>query len=127
MKYFFDNCISYRYVGMLRALGVDAVALRTEMPEDIDDISLFGELKGTSSVFVSCDGRQRTRQAEARALKESGVTAIYFAPFWTKMVFWQQAAWLVKHWPTIENYTTSVVQGSFAEIKANGKARAFTI
>ena len=112
---------------MLHALGIDAVALRSAMPEDIDDIALFDQLKGSNSVFVSCDGRQRTSQAEARALKESGVTGIYFEPFWTKMTFWQQAAWLVKHWPTIENYTTSVVQGSFAEIKANGKARAFTL
>ena len=127
MKYFFDNCISYRYVQMLSALTVDASSLRSAFHESISDLELFEKLKGSGSVFVSCDSRQRTKQLEAKALKEGGVTAIYFGPFWSKMTFWPQAAWLTRHWPIIDNYASSVVQGSFAEIKANGKAQPFTL
>jgi hypothetical protein len=37
VRYFFDNCLSYRYVDMLRALEVDAVALRSRFSESIKD------------------------------------------------------------------------------------------
>ena len=41
MKYFFDNAVSFRLADMLRALGVDAIALRREYAEDTKDIELF--------------------------------------------------------------------------------------
>jgi hypothetical protein len=112
---------------MLRALEVDAVALRSQFSESIKDIELFEKIRGGESVFVSCDLSQTTRRLEARALKDSGVTAIYLGPFWNKMVFWDQAAWLVHHWPKIDGFASNVVQGTFAEIKRNGKAMVFTI
>ena len=127
MRYFFDNCLSYRYVDMLRALEVDAVALRSQFSESIKDVDLFKKISGHESVFVSCDLRQTARPLEAKALKESGVTAIYFGPFWNKMVFWHQAAWVVSHWPKIDGFASNVVQGTFAEIKRNGKAMVFMI
>jgi hypothetical protein len=127
VKYFFDNCLSYRYVDMLRALDVDATALRSQFSESIKDFDLFQQIGGSGSVFVSCDLAQTTRLLEATALKQSGVTAIYFGPYWTKMDFWQQAIWLVSHWQSIDRFASSVVQGTFAEIKRNGKAMVFTI
>ena len=127
MKYFFDNCLSYRYVDMLRALDVDAVALRFQFSESIKDVELFERIKGSDSVFVSCDQRQTTRELEAKGLKECGLTAIYFGPFWSKMTFWPQAAWLVHNWPKIDGFASNVVQGTFAEIKRNGKAMVFTL
>jgi hypothetical protein len=48
VKYFFDNCISYRFAGMLAALGVDAVALRHEFSESIRDVALFEALSGSA-------------------------------------------------------------------------------
>ena len=127
MKYFFDNCISYRYVDMLKALDVDAIALRSQFAESIKDVDLFEQLRGSASVFISCDLSQRSSHLEAKALKESGVTALYFGPFWQKMSFWEQAAWLVAHWVRIDNLASGVVQGSFAEIKRNGKATFFPL
>lgn len=111
---------------MLKALGVDAMALRSQFSENIKDVDLFQQISGSDSVFVSCDLSQSTRPLEIRALKESGVTAIYFGPFWNKMLFWDQAIWLVGHWQSIDRFCSSVVQGTFAEIKRNGKAMVFT-
>ena len=127
MKYLFDNCISHRLVNMLAALDVSAVSLRSVLPQDVGDVELFAYLNGSDSVFVSCDLSQRTRPLEARALKESGVTALYLGPFWGKMQFWQQAVWLVTRWETIDKAASSAVKGSFAEIKRNGKALYFTL
>ena len=59
MKYFIDNCISFRFADMLRALGVEIVALREEFPQDMADIALFKELNGRKPAFISTDTSQR--------------------------------------------------------------------
>ena len=106
---------------MLSALGVDAVALRDEFPEDTKDVPLFQALSGRDLVFVSEDRSQLTRIAEARELKKAGITAIYFEPFWNKLQLWPQAAWLVKHWPPIDSFASIVERGTCASVKARGK------
>ncbi len=74
MKYFFDNCISFRLPEMLAALGVNSVALRSEFVAAIEDVVLFSQLKGSGVVYLSADISQTTRTQEARALRECGVT-----------------------------------------------------
>jgi len=125
VRYFFDNNISYRYAAMLRALGVDAVALREHLPEDIDDTPLFQQLAGIDCVFVANDMKQLTREGEAAELKKAKITAIYFGPFWSKLKFWDQAVWLITKWPTIEGFVEGVERGTIAEIKRNGKASIY--
>ncbi len=66
MKHFFDNAISPRYAHMLAALGVEALALRDQFPDDIDDVTLFDGLRGKDIVFVTADRRIRRRQSEAK-------------------------------------------------------------
>lgn len=122
-----DNDISPRFAEMLRALEVDVVALREVMPANTKDQEFLGELhsKFGVDVFISNNTAQRTNQVEARLLKSSGVTSLYFGPFWGKMKFWQQAKWLVNRWELIENYAGSAVAGSCADIKQAGRMTAF--
>lgn len=127
MKYFFDNCISYKLANMLAAIDVEATSLREHFAESIKDVALFEKLTGSDAVFVSCDLSQTTRTLEAKALKKCGVTAIYFGPFWGKLLFWQQAVWLIGKWPRIDGFASGIAPGTFAEIKQNGKAVPFTI
>lgn len=127
MKYFFDNCISYKLANMLAAVDVEASALREHFSESIKDVALFEKLTGSDTVFVSCDLSQRTRTLEAKALKQCGVTAIYFGPFWNKFLFWQQAVWLISRWQRIDGFASGVAQGTFAEVKQNGRAVPFTL
>lgn len=127
MTYFLDNCISHRFAAMLAALGVHVTALRAEFPADVADVTIFHQLRQRDVVFVSCGKSQAATAAEAKWLKQSGITAIYFGRFWPKMTFWQQAAWLVAKWPTIDGYANGVAPGTFAEIQQNGKAVPFTL
>jgi hypothetical protein len=120
VNYFFDNCISFRFARMLSALDVDAVALRDEFEQGIDDPELFARLAGRELVFVTTDRHQTTRRQEAEALKDCGVPAIFFGPFWARMQFWDQAAWLVTKWPEIDAFCASVAAGTCAEVKQNG-------
>lgn len=126
MTCFFDNCISYRFAAMLTALGIDAVALRHHFSESTRDVVLFESLVGRDVAFVSCDYSQTTSADERDALKLCGITAIYFDPFFGKLRFWSQAAWLVRSWPAIDGFASGVARGTFAEVKQNGRAMPFT-
>ena len=113
---------------MLRALGEDAEALRENHPENIQDVPLFQELGNRPDlVFISTDKSQRTREQEARALKQAGITALYFGPFFERMKLWDQAVWLVKRWPRIKGFAEGVAKGTCAEIKQNGSALVYPL
>ncbi len=127
MKYFFDNCISHRFAKMLMALDIDVIALRDAFPQDIGDVELISKLKESHRVFVSCDRKQRTREREAFAIRESGLTSLWFAPFWSKYDFWEQAKWLVNRWELIDGYVHGVAPGTCAEVQQNGRSKPFQL
>jgi PIN domain-containing protein len=112
---------------MLRSLGTDCWAVSEKFPHDIADISLFEAIRGQRMVFVTTDSRQRTRRAEASALRRSGVSALFIGRFFPKMVLWLQAAWLVSRWPKIEGFAEAVKLGTCAEISQKGQCTPFTI
>ena len=123
MHYFFDNCLSYRYARCLHELGKDVVALQDEMAADTTDVELFQKLSGRDVVFVTADRRQLIVAAEQYELKQCGCTALYFAPFFNNLIFWEQVSWIIKRWPKMDSFANSVDKGTIAEIKQNGKAR----
>ncbi|MDX1969310.1 MAG: hypothetical protein SFV23_19190 [Planctomycetaceae bacterium] len=127
MKYFLDNDISHRFALMLRALDVEVVALRDVMPASTPDKEFLGELKRKYGVdvFISNNTAQRTNQFEARLLRSSGVTSLYFGPFWSRLQFWDQAKWLVKHWEQIDGFCRGATQGTCADLKQNGRASIY--
>lgn len=128
MKYFFDNCISYRYARMLAALEEhEVVALRDRFPADIEDVDFLPLLKSEGFVYITTDDRQKTRVREARAIREAGITALWLGRFWHRLTFWDQAKWLVSHWPKIDGYVLGVAVGTCAEVSQNGRSRPFTL
>jgi hypothetical protein len=106
---------------MLCALGVDAKHLREVFPENILDVDLFKELRGQEVTIVGTDMKQLTRKHEARELKASGISGIYFGPFYMKLELWEQAAWLIKHWRGIDGFISVATKGTVAEVKQNGR------
>jgi hypothetical protein len=123
----FDNDISPKFAEMLRPLGVDVVSLREKMPASTKDPDFLGDLvsKFLIDVFISNNTGQRTNIVEAALLKSSGVTSLYFMPFWSGLGFWSQAGWLVNKWNMIDGYAKTTTQGSCADIQQNGRMRAF--
>ena len=113
---------------MLRALEVNATALREKYAPSAKDDEFLRDLKnGEFDVLISHNTKQRTNPLERRLLKESGVTSLYIGPFWGSLGFWAQATWLVKHWPTIEGFVKGVAKGACADIYQNGRARPYNL
>lgn len=127
MRYVFDNCISYRYADMLAALKVNAVPLRRLFAESISDIDLYAQLSASQDVLITYDHKQKTRKAEAIAIKEAGVTSLWIGPHWGKKEFWEQAKWILSRWEKIEQYVNATVPGTCAEIRENGRSMPFAL
>lgn len=108
---------------MLSALGVEIQALREQFPEDIKDVDFYRSLSTLNVTVISGDLKQQTRIAEARQIRMAKVTCLWIEPFWGKLPFWDQATWLVRRWPQIDEFARNVVQGTCAAIKHNGKCQ----
>jgi hypothetical protein len=120
VKYLFDNDNSYRFAAMLRGLGVEAYGLREKFDQRIKDPDLLAQLRGQGFVLISCDQSQTTRPSEAAVLHSAKITALYIAPFFCELRFWDQAAWIVKNWPLIDGFASGAAKGTIAEVKQNG-------
>jgi len=113
---------------MLRALDVEAIALQDKYPGNTDDSVFLADLKnGAFDVFISNNTEQRRIPHERRLLKESGIISLYFNPFWSKMLLWEQATWIVTKWPKIEGFCEGTAKGTCADLQANGTARYFQL
>jgi hypothetical protein len=104
---------------------VQATALRAEFSESVGDPEFLAAMKSRHDVYVTYDHKQKTRAAEAAAIKQAGVTALWFGRFWGNLSFWDQARWLINRWQKIDDFAGSVVPGTCAEIRQNGRAMVF--
>lgn len=122
MNFLFDNNISHKLANMLRALDEDVTPLRELFPQNITDEELLAAIS-PPTVFVTADLRQQTRVHEAKAMKASGCTVLFFSRFWGKrMNLWQQAIWLLRRWEVIRNYCEGVAVGTVSEVQQNGRS-----
>ena len=110
---------------MLRALDVNVTALRERFPPDSSDLFYLSQL--ADCVLVTGDRRIQTRKLEAIALRQSGISALFMARFWSKLTFWDQAVWLVRHWPDTERFAASTTMGTYAEIQQHGAVRLIDV
>lgn len=94
-------------------------------PPNVKDTEYLPQLR--DCVLITGDQRIRTRQAEAAALRRSGVTTLFLARFWTKLSFWDQARWLVSRWPDIDRFASTVPAGTCAEVKQRGSIRLIDV
>jgi PIN domain-containing protein len=125
VTYLFDNNLSFRFAYMLQALGVDVVAVRDvpTLGESSKDPEILAWLEGRECIFLTGDQRIRTRPLEVAALRQHHFTALFKDRFWAKLTFWPQAAWLVAHWPQIEQFSMDALPGACAVLQQRGRIR----
>jgi hypothetical protein len=105
----------------------EVVALRDWFDPKIEDYDFLPRLREKGFVYVTADDRQKTREREARAIREAGITALWLGPFWDRLDFWGQAKWIINRWQMVDGYVQGVATGTCAEVKQNGKSRPFTL
>jgi len=116
-----DNNISPRIARALAELGADAKALRDAFAQDISDADLLRELGSRGWALVTEDKRILTRPHETAVLREAKVTVFFLRPFFSSLEFWDEAVWMVKHWPRLEEMTRTIARGTCFIVKHNGK------
>lgn len=123
MSYVLDANISPHYAKMLRALNNDVFAIRELLPANTSDEDIFEALRIREMRFVSGDRKILSREYQVLALRQSGISAIFFSPFWNNLPFWDQAAWLVRRWPAIEEGFLTYRHPCHLIIQQNGKVK----
>jgi hypothetical protein len=126
VKFFFDNCISPKFVESLRILaqiqGYELIHLTEKFPADTIDEEWIRTLASDGEwVIISGDPRISKGQAQRRAWQESGLTAFFFADGWASRGFWKQAESLIHWWPQIVLKAREAVPGSGFLIPWAGK------
>lgn len=127
MKFFFDNCVSFR---LARAIGVlaefqkyEIVHLRDCFDADTRDTVWLAALgKEGDWIIISGDTRISRSKAERLAWHESGLTAFFISDDWARTKFWTQAAELVRWWPSIVLEAARAPRGSGYLVPVRGRA-----
>ena len=129
MRFFFDNNLSFRIAHALGQLagndGDEVVALRDKFPTSASDADWIGSLsqdQGSPWVVVTADRGIVRKPCEIRAWKETGLIICFLERGWSKMVFWDQAWRLIKHWPSIREYSSGLSRGSSFRVGIPGRS-----
>lgn len=109
MRFFFDNCISPRFVRALQVLAevqnYELVHLSEKFPRNTPDQdwiqTLAAEATEDDWVIISGDPRITRNKGERKAWIESGLTTFFFGDKWASRSYWNQAEDIVRWWPAI--------------------------
>jgi hypothetical protein len=121
VTFLLDNMISPKVALALRALEQDAWALREKFAENTPDSQWIAQLGRYGWALVTFDRRILSRPHEAAILKQGQVTAFFLGPFFRKYTFWDQAVWIIRHWPKFVNMAQTISRGTCFRVQQNAK------
>lgn len=121
MRFFLDNNLAPRYADMLVALGVDAVALRRQYPQNADDLTWIPQVAQNGWIIITSDSEMNRRRAEKEALRQHGAIAFFLRDGFNNQIFWRKAKLLCKYWPTIEQLALKAKPGEMFDVMLNGR------
>jgi hypothetical protein len=125
VKFFIDNCISVRLAKMLRALGAETLHLTEMVGLDPDgstpDIYWMPVVAKDGYIAVTSDARIRSRPAERKLRKELKLGTVFLPTNFASSGLWEQAAKLVKWWPTIAEQVGGLSSGDCLLVSQHGK------
>lgn len=106
MKFFFDNCLSHKFVKALTALSKEGectiIHLSDKFTPDTKDEEWIKTLAQEEEwVIISADPRIARDRGPRQAWRESNLTAFFFEGKLIECNFWKQAKHIVEWWPKI--------------------------
>lgn len=130
MRFFLDNCISFRLAPALDALseidGHQVAALRSRFPEAMRDEDWLMALAAEGDwVVISGDFRIYKNPQRRLVWKRCRLTSFFWQPAWNKNQYWEIAWRMVRWWPKITRTASYVERGSAFSIpfSTTGKLR----
>lgn len=128
MKFFFDMAVARCLARGLAGFFPDDEIVHLEddprFRSDNTDIFIIETLSRLvpPPVFVSADRNMKTRGTpERKALRDSGLTVVFFRKTFHQIPIEEQVAKISKAWPEIRTMSTSVRQPTVFEVGPNGK------
>jgi hypothetical protein len=118
VTFFFDACLSRAIPRILLELGVDARHLRDHFPEDAKDTEWIPQVGERGWVVVTVDNAIKKNSAERKALRDANVTAVFLGKWFLRRQRWEQAAWILKYWRTIEQAANEAVPGTILYVNS---------
>jgi len=118
MRFFFDNCLSPKLARAINCLiEPDHTVLHLrdhkEFSADTPDTKWIQKLGEEGNwVIVSGDLRIKKRREERRVWKESNLTTFFMAKSFVRQKAWDQALWMIRKWPDIQDMASKVAPGA---------------
>ncbi len=119
--FFFDNNVSRHIVDALKCLGVEATHLQEHFPADTEDTVWIPHLRKHGWILITADSKMRKRPAEAIALREENVVAVFLMKEYPSKPKFEQASWIFKHWPAVEKEATHASPGTVLYCNHQGR------
>lgn len=120
--YLFDENVSPKLVSILRNLGEPGLYLVVRVfgygAKDSDWLPRVAEY---GYICVTCDRRQLADERIARVVQAARGRAVFLPSQFAQARRWDQALWLLRHWPRIKEATTGLVRGEVRFVRWNGR------
>jgi hypothetical protein len=130
VRFFLDNCISYRLAPALTVLseleGHQIIALREKFPEDAADENwLLALSQEREWVVISGDARIYRNVQRRKVWTQARLTTFFWQPAWNKANYWEKAWLMVRWWPDITRTASIFERGSGFSVprSINGKLK----
>lgn len=121
MTFFFDNCLPPQIVAALKALGVDVVHLRDELPQKTDDEVWIPHAAQRNYICVTDDHYIRRRPAEREVRRKHGLRSVFLPAGLPRCPLWDQATKVISWWPKIEDWGSRARAGDCILVSIHGR------
>jgi predicted nuclease of predicted toxin-antitoxin system len=119
--FLFDNDISPRIARAIQALVENehvVMALKDEFPSNAADVDWLPAAGRQGWIVVSRDAKQRRRDVERNAIRESGARTVYIRYSGQQNTLFGDAARIVRCWPKIATWAVPARPGECSRLNS---------
>lgn len=120
MRFFADNCVPKPIVEALKALRAPVEHLTDSLPANTPDVAWMPVVAERKLTVVTSDHRIRTRPSERLLRSQLQLCTVFLPAALSQKRLWDQAAWLVKHWPELAERGAELRDGACLLVDMKG-------